>query len=446
MAKVESNIEKIIHTRVNGVIYMSYQNTVTAVQEEKIKDKFWNLNFFLLWQGQFVSAFGDTIYDLALGFWILAVTGSTGLMGVIMAASVIPRVFISAFAGTFVDRHDRKRILIYTDIIRGVAITFVGIAAIFGFIEIWMVFVAGIIMGACSCFFNPAVSSSIPDIVPESKLLKANSTFSLASSTTDIFGKVAGGFLYQILGAPIMFLMNGISYLFSAGTELFVKIPEVVRKNDKVDFLQEMKEGFRFISGFKGLKMLYINICFLNFFAVMGLILLRPYFLGIETFGPKLYGIVMGFSASGMFLGFLSLSCVNFKFKKSHIFSFTGVCSALVMIAIPFVNFFPLLALIFLINGFCLSIVNSLIQTTMQLIVPQELRGKVFGVRRMLSSALAPLAMAFGGILAEFIPIGTVIAGSYVILFILFGALSTNVSVRNVFDFDPKTQVIEDIM
>ena len=60
--------------------------------------RLWNLNFLLLWQGQFVSAVGDVAYEIALGFWILAVTGSTGLMGTLMAASTIPRVLLAPIA------------------------------------------------------------------------------------------------------------------------------------------------------------------------------------------------------------------------------------------------------------------------------------------------------------------------------------------------------------
>ena len=96
------------------------------------------LNFFLLWQGQLVSALGDVAYELALGFWILAVTGSTALMGSLMAASAIPRVVLSPFAGVWVDRINRKWILVFMDALRGVAVVFVGISALLGWIKVWM--------------------------------------------------------------------------------------------------------------------------------------------------------------------------------------------------------------------------------------------------------------------------------------------------------------------
>jgi len=102
---------------------------------------------------------------MALRFWIVTKTGSVTLMGVIMAVSILPKIFISPFAGTFIDRHDRRKILIITDTISGITILFIGVVAVTGFIQIWMVLVAGTITGICGCFFNPTFNSSIPDIM-----------------------------------------------------------------------------------------------------------------------------------------------------------------------------------------------------------------------------------------------------------------------------------------
>ena len=158
---------------------------------------------------------------MALNFWMLEITGSTALMGMLSAVTMLPKIILGPFAGVFVDRWDRKKLIVLTDLIRGVIVTFVGIAGVMGFIQVWMVFIVGIISGICAAFFNPAINSSRPDIVPEDKLLKANSVTSLAQSGMDMIGNAVGGVLYVLIGAPYMFLLNGISYLFSAFTEIF---------------------------------------------------------------------------------------------------------------------------------------------------------------------------------------------------------------------------------
>ena len=228
------------------------------------------LNFFLLWQGQLVSALGDVAYELALGFWILAVTGSTALMGSLMAASAIPRVVLSPFAGVWVDRINRKWILVFMDALRGVAVVFVGISALLGWIKVWMVFGAGIIIGFGAAFFYPAVNSIIPDLVQRDTPVRANSLVSMTRAGSNIAGSTAGGFLYAVLGAPLMFLINGVSYLLSAFTEVFITVPKVHHPEGKKEFWQDMKDGLRFTWKMKGLRLLFMMAGFINFFSLPG--------------------------------------------------------------------------------------------------------------------------------------------------------------------------------
>ena len=201
--------------------------------------KLWNLNFFLIWQGQLVSAVGDVIYEIALGFWILATTGSTGLMGGLMAASAVPRVLIAPIAGVLVDRSDRKWLLVIMDAGRGITVVLVAVAAYLGILQVWMVFLAGIVIGTGAAFFNPTIMSSLPDIVAREKIVQANSFFSMIRAGSGILGNSSGGFLYAFLGAPLMFLVNGLSYIFSAVTELFIRIPKIVHEKKQAHFFAD---------------------------------------------------------------------------------------------------------------------------------------------------------------------------------------------------------------
>ena len=198
---------------------------VSSRPDETHPERLWTTNFLLLWQGQLVSILGDVVYSIALGFWILAETGSTALMGGLMAASILPRILVSPVAGVVVDRLDRRRLMIWMDVIRGAAVVAVGQPPFAGFLQVWMVFAAGIIIGLCGAFFSPAVSSVIPDITGRSKVVQANSVFSMLQTGGNIVGNSAGGVLFQVLGAPVLFLFNGLSYLFSAGSLLLARVP-----------------------------------------------------------------------------------------------------------------------------------------------------------------------------------------------------------------------------
>jgi DHA3 family macrolide efflux protein-like MFS transporter len=414
---------------------------------EETKPKLWNTNFFLLWQGQLVSALGDVAYSIALGFWILAVTGSTALMGTLMAASSLPRVLISPFAGVIVDRTDRKWLLVAMDAIRGIVVVFIGVASYLGFIEIWMVFVAGMTIGACGAFFNPAVSSIIPDIVDKRKLIQANSVFNIIYTASGIAGSSAGGILFKILGASFMFLFNGLSYLFSAITEIFIKVPRIIHERAKLHFFADMKDGLKFVWHFRGLRTLITIAGLINFFAVMGIMLILPLFHQEKHLGPALYGIVMAFFTGGLFLGFLVTSLVDFKpQQRFKVFSICYLLMCAGMILLPVYLYFPVMAALVFITGFVNAILNTFINTVMQLTTPQDKRGKVFGLLSSVAGGLMPVAYAVGGVLAEFISIRLLISMSFVVVLICYLPMFLSTSFRKYVQFDPARQTLQDIL
>lgn len=391
------------------------------VREKRLSEKLWNRNFTLLLQGQVVSVFGDNIYDIALRFWILAETGSVALMGVLMAITIIPKILISPFAGTFIDRHDRRKILIVCDGISGVTILFIGVAAVMNFLRIWMILIAGIIVDMCRCFFNPTINSSIPDVVSNSKLIKANSMFELVSSVNEMVGYAFGGFLVNLIAAPLLFIFNGITFLLSGIAEYFTDIPKIQQVSQKLNFMEDMKEGIRYVNNLKGLKYLYITIAFLNFFASMSMTLTLPWFKANKELGIELYGVAMAINTLGMFVGFTMLSTVEIK-KEKRFFAFitSGIIVSITMILYSLTLNPYLIFILFFIDGLSLAIMGSLIQSTMQSCVSPNMRSKVFGFKNALSSALMPLGMALAGLLGEIVNMNLIILGDYVVFLILF--------------------------
>jgi len=379
----------------------------------------WNKNFFLLWQGQLVSAIGDVFYEIALGFWVFATTGSSALMGTLMATSMIPRLIISPFAGVLVDRADRKWIIVLMDVIRGIFITAVAILAFMGLLKIWMVFLAGIILGICAAFFNPAVRSAIPDIIPKEKIIQGNSLFSLIYTGSGIFGSAGGGLIYTILGAPVMFLINGLSYLFSALTEIFIKVPELKHETKKFNFTNDMKDGFNYVAKNKAIKLVFINACFLNFFFMIGFVLMIPFFKSSSYLGEKIYGYVMATMSFGLFSGYMLMSIIKVKDEKRVLFfAINAIIFGAFAVIFPMLkNGYLMLPVVFIV-GIGNAIVNSLIESIMSVIVPQDKRGKVFSLLGTISGGLSPLGMAIGGLLGEILPYNLVMIISFFIAFL----------------------------
>jgi MFS family permease len=419
---------------------------IAAERPPRKEPRLWNINFALLWQGQFVSALGDTAYSIALGFWILAVTGSTALMGTVMAATVFPRVVVSPFAGVIVDRTDRKWMLVAMDAVRGVVIVAVAAAAFAGLLEVWMVFVAAVALGVCGAFFNPAVGSALPDIVPKAKLVKANSLFQLIWTGSGIPGFAIGGFLYVLLGAPLLFLVNGFSYLVSAATELFIKIPPIKHARQEFKFFADTKAGLSFTWKLVPLRLMLLVFSVLNFFAHMGVILLLPLFERTAHLGPKLYGLAFGGVMAGMFVGYVLTSIVNIKpSRRFVVFYVSALVGTAALIFYPVWLYFPVMFALGVVFGVFNAVLNALISAVLQMTTPQNMRGKVFGLLGTISGGLTPLAMVLGGVLAEFISIRVIIAVSFLLTFLFFVPLALWPSVRRYVNFDPDKDTLESI-
>lgn len=214
-----------------------------------------------------MSTIGDAIYSIALGFWVLAVTGSTALMGTLMAASTLPGVLVAPFAGVIIDNSNKKRLFIAMDMLRGLCIILLAVAAYQGLIAIWMVFVAGILLSICGAIFNPGIQATVPDIVPKSKISNALSAFSILSTGSNMVGNAAGGFLYQALGAPVLFLFDGLSFLFREHQLLLLKFRQTETKKNYI--FKDMSDGFRYIWNQKGLRIILLLAAMSNFFSTL---------------------------------------------------------------------------------------------------------------------------------------------------------------------------------
>lgn len=382
--------------------------------------KLWNKNFSILLQGQFISDFGNAIFAVALGFWVLGMTkspampeGNKALMGLVLACFALPRVLIGPFAGALADRVSRKWLIVLADFTRGVLYTLLGLTVFFRVFPFNAIFPVSLLIGACDGFFSPALSSAIPDIVPMDDLSKANSLRSISTTATQLVGNSLGGWLFAVFGAPVMILVNGVSFLYASVTQLFMKIPSA-RAAQKKHIFHEMLDGVRYAFGNKGLRLLIVCCMFINFFSIMGITLLTPLFDSTPGFGKERYGLMMGAFMAGAVLGMVVFSVIKVKpRRRAAIFGFSTLLMALCTVPIGFIYnvnwLFPLAA----VTGVFNAVINMMIQTVLQVTVPAENRGKVFGIVGTISGALMPLAMAISGGVSQLAGTRPTIVGSF---------------------------------
>ena len=374
--------------------------------------KLFNKNYFLLWQGQTVSKLGTEIYFMAMVLYVVQLTDSPGVVGLMGMIAGIPAVVLTVFGGVLADRYSRKRIIVICDLYSGVAVLSFAVLLYSGAQSVsliigWLIVVA-VISSSIGSFFAPAISASIPDLVPKEKLAAANSLGMSTSQIAMIMGRTVSGFLLLILGAPLLVLINSITFFFSAISESFIKIPQRIPENVESFkeryslFKKDIFLGFQYVWGRPGLKKLIFTNIIISFFGIMILPLLPFYIEHSLHISRSWFGVLMAFQACGSLLGYLiaGIFRVTPKFR-SYLIIFFILLNGVIYIILGFTGIAYLAAMLIFILGMAGGFILVHINTIMQLSVESEIRGRVFGFVGTIAGALSPLGMGIAGMLGE---------------------------------------------
>ena len=367
-----------------------------------------NKNLNLLLAGQFVSQVGDKFYMLALSFMVLYTTGSTVKMGTVLAAALIPSLILGLVAGTFIDRCNRKMIIVGADFFRGIIISFVAIFYYIGFLNFYMIIVSQVLLSINSAFFDPTVSAVIPQIVEKDELIKANSKHQFIYGFSTIIGPAAGGVFIATFGYTFIFAVNAVSFFLSAIFELFLKLPLNHRSCEtKAKFTKEMVEGYRYIFKKRSLMILLFMIGVIHFFVGYIEVFIPVIALSFKENGPKALGLFhTSFGVGTILITFvLSIKALFWDEGKVLFASVFTIGIVFILIAIPetflIKSVFAYLPL-FVLLGCSIILAGVSFKTLLQKNVETGFSGRVFSIAGSIGNSSIPLAMITFGFLLEF--------------------------------------------
>ncbi len=372
-----------------------------------------NRDFLMLWQGQFVSMLGSQAFSVAMIFWIKRQTDSATLLGLGMLSQWVPAIILGPFGGTLADRMSRRQILIWADLVRGASA--IGLAALVflapgrsGLILAGLL-VLSAVMGTCDAFFRPAISASIPDLVPESEVTRANSANRLALDVSTFIGQGLGGVFFRVIGPGILFLVDGITYLFSAFTVALIRLPPPppVAKKSRwreagAEFWIEVKAGLSYVASRKGLRYILFLAPLENFFMIT-IVVLLPFF--VEDFlhvAPDWYGFLVAAFGGGSFLGSIvagGTSLTGERRKWAYLACAIGFGVAAISLGLARS---PWLAMGWIFAAGVMSGFNTIHALSLaQVTTPPELRGRVLGLLETLGLSAMPVAAVSAGVMAD---------------------------------------------
>jgi len=400
----------------------------------------WNKNFTILVIGQLISLFGNAILRFALPLYLLDITESATIFGLVLAFSVIPMIILSPIGGIIADRANKRNVMVILDF--GTSLLAFIIFILLGRVEaIPLIFSAMIILFAIQGAYQPTVQSSVPALQKIDNLLPANAIVNQVNSLSGLLGPVTGGILYAYWGLTPILIISGISFFISAILGLFIKIPYYklpFEKNILILVKKDFSESIQFIKKEKPiiLKTMYIVATFNLFLTSM--ILIGTPVLVTQTLGlsSQFLGYAQGaLMAGGVFGGIMVGILRNrIKIQKAYILLFGA---SLTMVPIGFTFFINLSDIwsytVLIVCVFLFMMISTIFSIQMLTFIqgetPQHLIGKVISCVLMLSLCAQPIGNALYGILFDVFE-NTV----WIVIFIaLLSALIISFISKNVF-------------
>lgn len=391
-------------------------------------------NFRIVLLGQLVSQFGNAIQRIAMALYVLDRTQNAAVFSLLLAISSLPYILFAPLAGHLSDTRSKKQIMIGLDLIGAFLMTLY----VFLMDSSHAIFFTGSLMLSLSVIFTlyqPAVTTSIPFIVEESDLKRANALIQQVGHSVNFLGPILGGLLYGFWGLKTIAVINVISFLMAAFLESFLKIPDsenVTRhRHAKSDPLKAMAQTVVFLKHEKqAVFKLIMTYAMINLFIVPVISVVSPFFVNVKLdLSAQTYGLVEGIAVLGMIAGtfLVSLFPRAFSMEKYHRLFFPMFLALIWMASIAyfsngqsgFIGFYAMGGF-FIMFSLAISNITSLahIQTEIQ----SHLLGKVSAFSVAVATiSVMPGQLLFGFLIENGLPVHTLLLGAGFLCLLVIG-------------------------
>lgn len=371
----------------------------------------WQIRFFTIWFGQAFSMLGSQLVGFAFVWYLTKQTGSATVLAIASLMSMLPNIIIGPLAGTFVDRWNRKWVMIIFDSITAL-FTF-GLAALFflDIAEIWHIYVIMFIRSSCGQFQWAAMKASTSLMVPKKHLSRVAGANETLNGLINIVGPALGAFLIQIMSTQGILLVDVSTAAIAVIPLLFFAIPQPVRNGQKTDgktaekpsFWQDLKEGWQYVISWPSLMAIIFLAMLINFLINPAFTLLPLVVTEHFNKGAVELGLINSIWGVGVILGGLVLSSWG-GFKNRLITSLVGLIIsgfAITAIGLAGPDMFWLAMVGMGVFAFLNPMINGPIFAVMQSQVEPEIQGRVFSLLTAGAALASPLGMAIAGPVAD---------------------------------------------
>ena len=345
-------------------------------------------NFALLWFGGLISIMGDWVLGVALPFFVYQVSGSTMATAVMVAMELLPRLLFGSIAGVFVDRWDRKKVMVMTSISQGLVI--LPLFLVQSGESLWIVYTVTFIQVTLAMFFGPAENALLPLLVPEDKLIQANSLNAMNNNFARLIGPPLGGGVLALWGLTGVVLVDSLSFLLAGLMILGIthsgraapsaEAEQKPEGSSWTRFWKEWAEGMEIVRKDRVVTVLFITVVMLNFGGVMIDPLGAAYIVDVVKTSAQVFGLLVTVQAIGGILGGLLAGKVGDRIPAARLYGWSEIVLAVLIVIRYNIPEIPVLFVMTLLVGLPAAMGIAALETLFQRNVPNTHLGRISGV------------------------------------------------------------------
>ena len=364
---------------------------------------FKNRNFSLLWTGQLVETIGNALTSIAASIYVYRQTGSALSVGLMLMATAAPSLLVGLFAGVFVDRYDRRRIMISADVLRAILVALIPVLVPLNVIWLYLIVM---LISAIGQFFDPAHESVLPEVASDEELAAANSLIAISSFGSTAVGFAAAGLIASAANINWAFYTNAITFLFSAVCVSLIRIKPIQAEEDTsaAVVIQNLRVGMRLLFGTPVLRSLFsVQVIVLISFGLSNTLLL-PFAVTALDATEFEYGLQEGLTSLGFVVGSLLMAKLFDRLQAGAWLAISFLGMGILGIVYSGLNSIPWAITFITLSGFFNAPSSIARRVVVQRNTPPEMRGRVSSAFFVARDVLFLVGMGAAG-LADFIDV-----------------------------------------
>ena len=359
--------------------------------------------FFVIWFGQFASLLGSEMTNFAITIWAWEVTGQATPLSFIVVATQIPRLLISPFAGLWVDRFNRKYLMLLGDAVAGLSTLALLGLLLTNNLQIWHLYLSGAVNGLFGYIQGLAHSASISLLIPPKHYARASAFESLQMSGSYVIAPAIAGALYAIAGLSGILTVDLVTFGIAISTLNWVKIPRPILQAPVASetVWQQLTFGVRYLWKRPSLRLFLGFLIVSSFIGSASFAILPAMVLARSNNNATIWGLLLAFFGTGGILGGLTLGLWGGPQRRIHGVLIASAIWQAGLIGLALAQQLPLKIGTALVSGFCSPFPGSCSQAIWRTQVAPALQGRVFAARFLLTQLATPLGAAIAGPLAD---------------------------------------------